>query len=207
VGDGGSSQKTLVWIAGPPAVGKMTVGVELSGLTGFPLFHNHVSIDAVLPVFKYGAPEFNRLVGRFRDHMFEEAAKSELPGLIFTMVWAFDLPSDRRFVERQKAVFEEHGGRVVFIELYADMETRLARRGTERRLTAKPWQRDTEASRLRMLEMEENYQLDSKGEFPFTPFLRIDNTHTLPSSVAEQIASHFGLAPTLTDSSTVGSAT
>jgi len=207
VGDGGSSPKTLVWIAGPPAVGKMTVGLELSRLTGFPLFHNHVSIDAVLPVFEYGSPEFNRLVGRFRDHMFEEAARSDLLGLIFTMVWAFDLPSDRRFVERQKVLFEEHGGRVVFVELRADLETRLARRETERRLAAKPWQRDTEASRLRMLEMEESYQLDSKGEFPFSSFLRIDNTHASPSSVAKQVADHFGLLRTSSDLSTVRSAT
>ena len=37
--------------AGPPAVGKMAVGLELSALTGFKLFHNHASIDAALSVF------------------------------------------------------------------------------------------------------------------------------------------------------------
>jgi len=38
--------KTLVFIVGPPAVGKMTVGRELSSLTGFPFFHNHLTIEA-----------------------------------------------------------------------------------------------------------------------------------------------------------------
>ncbi len=33
-------ERTLVFIVGPPAVGKMTVGMEVSALTGIPLFHN-----------------------------------------------------------------------------------------------------------------------------------------------------------------------
>ena len=48
--------QTLVVIVGPPAVGKMAVGTELSALTGLPLFHNHLSIEAVLPVFDFGSP-------------------------------------------------------------------------------------------------------------------------------------------------------
>ena len=84
---------TLVVIFGPPAVGKMAVGAELSALTGFPLFHNHLSIEAVLPVFEFGTPAFGRLVGEFRERVFVEVAESDLPGLIFTYVWAFDDPS------------------------------------------------------------------------------------------------------------------
>lgn len=71
---------TLVFIIGPPAVGKMTVGLELSALTGIPLFHNHHSIEAVLPVFDFGTEPFNRLVSGFRDRMFIEVAESEFPG-------------------------------------------------------------------------------------------------------------------------------
>ena len=197
-----SPTKTLVWICGPPAVGKMTVGSELSRITGFPLFHNHVSIDAVLPVFGYGSPPFNRLVARFRDDVLEEAAKSDLPGLIFTMVWAFDLVSDRRFVEKQKDVFESHGGRVVFVELRADLETRIARGASELRLSAKPFLRDVDAARTRMVEMEQTFQLDSQGAFPFSDHLRIDNTHLTARTVAEQIVHHFGLAGVLDEPGT-----
>lgn len=92
-------QKTLVFIIGPPAVGKMTVGQELSRLTGLPLFHNHLSIEAVLPVFGFGDPAFNGLVTRLRKDVIEEVARSELPGVIFTYVWAFDAPADREYVE------------------------------------------------------------------------------------------------------------
>lgn len=193
-------RKTLVWICGPPAVGKMTVGRELSDITGFPLFHNHLSIEAVLPVFEYGSPPFNRIVAQLRDSMFLEAAKSELPGLIYTMVWAFDHPSDLRFVERQKAVFEAHGGRAVFVELVADLQTRLARNASEPRVSSKPSKRDVEASRQRVLEADQAYQLDSTGAFPFPEYLRIDNTHLAPRAAAEQISAHFGLVQPSQDS-------
>ena len=76
-----SRPKTLVFLTGPPAVGKMTVGRELSRLTGFPLFHNHMSIEAVLPVFGFGEPAFNRLVTHLREGVIREAAESDLPGL------------------------------------------------------------------------------------------------------------------------------
>jgi hypothetical protein len=194
-------RKTLVWICGPPAVGKMTVGIELSGITGFPLFHNHLSIEAVLPVFRYGSPPFNRIVAQFRDSVFVEAARSELPGLIYTMVWAFDHPGDLKFVEKQKGIFESHGGKVVFVELTADLETRLTRNASEPRMSAKPSKQDVEASRQRLLENDEAYQLDSRGTFPFPDYLRIDNTHLAPRAVAERIAVHFGIPSVHADAS------
>ncbi len=42
---------------GPPAVGKMTKGQELEKLSGYKLFHNHVTIEMVVPFFSYGTPE------------------------------------------------------------------------------------------------------------------------------------------------------
>jgi len=194
-------KKALVWICGPPAVGKMTVGIELSEITGFPLFHNHLSIEAVLPVFRYGSPPFNRIVAQFRDSVFVEAARSDLRGLIYTMVWAFDHPGDFEFVQEQKAIFESHGGRVVFVELTADLETRLSRNASEPRMSAKPSKQDVEASRRRLLEHGEAYQLDSRGAFPFPDYLRIDNTQLAPRDVAERIAVHFGLPSVPADAS------
>jgi len=89
----------FVVLFGPPAVGKMSVGYELSRLTGLRLFHNHMTIDLVLPFFDFGHPSFQRLVGEFRRRVFEEVAASDLPGLIFTFVWALDLKADRKFID------------------------------------------------------------------------------------------------------------
>jgi hypothetical protein len=185
--------QTLVFLVGPPAVGKMTVGQALQEITGLRLFHNHLSIDAVLPIFPFGSEPFRRLVCEFRVRVFEEVAESELPGLIFTYVWAFDDPRDLQFVEKMKHIFESRGARAVFVELWADLETRLQRNATEPRRTEKPSKRNVEESRARLLELEALYRMNSNGDFPFPDHLRIDNTLLEPAEVAARIAGHFSL--------------
>lgn len=81
-------------IFGPQAVGKMTVGQDLAKLTDLKIFHNHITIDLVSPFFDYSTKEAKRLVSLFRNEIFEEVSKSDLYGMIFTYVWAFDLQSD-----------------------------------------------------------------------------------------------------------------
>ena len=56
----------LVVLFGPPAVGKMTVGHELCRLTGYRLFHNHLTIEPFLGIFEFGSPSFARLSSEFR---------------------------------------------------------------------------------------------------------------------------------------------
>jgi hypothetical protein len=48
--------KTLIFIIGPQAVGKMTVGHELSRMTGFKFMHNHQTIDLLLPFLILARP-------------------------------------------------------------------------------------------------------------------------------------------------------
>jgi shikimate kinase len=187
-------EKTLVAIVGPPAVGKMTVGLELSAITGIPLFHNHLSIEAVLPVFEYGSEPFTRLVHDFRFAVFREAAGSDLPGLIYTYVWAFDRPGDLASVDEMRALFEERGGRTVFVELQADLATRLRRNESDLRLAAKRSKQDVAASRERLLANDERYQLNSNGSFPFADHLLIDNSALSARDAAERIVQHFGLS-------------
>ena len=69
----------LVFIVGPPAVGKMTVGHDLAMRTGLKRFHNHHTIDLALRFFPFGTPPFHRLVGEFRRRIFEEVAGSTTP--------------------------------------------------------------------------------------------------------------------------------
>lgn len=188
------SAPTLVFIVGPPAVGKMTVGHALARRTGYKLFHNHHTIDLALQFFPYGTPPFHRLVGEFRRRIFEEVAASDLPGLIFTYVWAFDDPRDDAAVERNAAHFKDKGGRVVYVELEATLEERLRRNETEFRLAEKPSKRDVAASRERLLENDATYQLNSHGRFAGRDdYLHIDNTDLSAEAVADQIVARFQL--------------
>ena len=191
----GSRVPMLVVLVGPPAVGKMTVGHELATRTGLRLFHNHHTIDLVLRYFAFGTPPFQRLVGEFRQRMFEEVAASELPGLIFTYVWAFDQPTDAAAVESYVAPFRARGGRVVFVELEATQQERLRRNETPFRLAEKPFKRDLVASRERLLADDAAYQLNSHGAFDAREdYLRLNTTSLSAADVAERVISHFGLA-------------
>ncbi|NBI05872.1 AAA family ATPase [Senegalia massiliensis] len=87
----------FVVIFGPHAVGKMTVGQELSKITGLKLFHNHMTIDLVSNFFNFNTSQGKRLVNLFRKEIFEEVSKSDLYGMIFTYMWAFDEQSENRF--------------------------------------------------------------------------------------------------------------
>lgn len=186
---------TLLFIIGPPAVGKMTVGEQIEARTGLRLFHNHQSIEPVLRFFPFGSPPFTRLVDRFRHDLFEEVAASDLPGMIFTYVWAFDMPEDDQAIERFAEPFRRRSSRVLYLELHADQTERLRRNEGASRLQAKPSKRDLAASRGNLLEMDRQYQLSSAGRFDGrADYLHIDNTDLQPADVAAQATAYFGLA-------------
>lgn len=186
--------KTLVVIFGPPAVGKMAVGLELARLTGLRLFHNHMTIDLVLPFFEFGTPPFKKLVNEFRRRIFEEVANSDLTGLIFTYVWALDEPGDKRFIDDLADIFERKEGSAHFVELEAELQERLRRNETELRLAEKPSKRDLERSRRNLLRDEETYRMNTADDF-FYPdrHLKIDNTALLPEEAAGLIVERFSL--------------
>jgi hypothetical protein len=188
------SAPMLLVLVGPPAVGKMAVGHEAAARTGLRLFHNHHTIDLVLRFFDYGTPAFGRLVGEFRRRIFEEVAASDLPGLIFTYVWAFDDPRDEAAVEEYAGIFRRRGGRVMFAELEASRAERLRRNETELRLAEKPSKRDVARSRRALLEADARYRLGSGGAFDGRPdWLRLDTTALTAAEAAERIVAHFGL--------------
>lgn len=135
---------TFVLLFGPQAVGKMTVGEELAALTGFRLFHNHMTIEPLYAIFG-DARETWRLSNAFRRAIFEAAAESlHLSGLIFTYVWAFDLADDWRYVKEVTRIFESKGWDTVWVELEASLETRMMRNRTPHRLEVKPTKRNLE---------------------------------------------------------------
>ena len=128
----------FVILFGPLAVGKMTVGQELEKITGLKLFHNHMTIELVLPFFKMYSPSYNKLLNSFRIQLFEEIAKSKLKGIIFTYVWELDQKRDGDFVDKIVKIFKNKNASVYYVELEADQEERLKRNRSSNRLKHKP---------------------------------------------------------------------
>ncbi|MBI3619001.1 AAA family ATPase [Candidatus Peregrinibacteria bacterium] len=109
----------LVFLYGPPAVGKLTVAKELSKLTGFKIFHNHLTVDLIETFFEWGSTMFDLFITKYRLELLEAAAEHSKRGLIFTYVFA-DSRYDHSFVESVVKKIEKHGGSVYFVQLVCD---------------------------------------------------------------------------------------
>ncbi len=181
----------LVFLIGTGAVGKMTVGQELAKLTDLRLFHNHMSIEPVLEVFG----QWNgAAIRRIRQVIFEEFAKTDQYGMIFTFMWAFDQPSDREYIQWVQSIFEPYNTEFYCVELVAPQAVRLERNRSENRLAHKPSKRDLAFSEQRILGEDAKYRLESlPGEVPFENYLRLDNSDLTPEAAARQIQAYFGL--------------
>ena len=182
----------LIFIIGPAASGKMTVGQELKGLTGYKLFYNHLSLELVNQFFDFGTPHFKKLDKKIRFDVFEEIAKSDIQGLIFTMLCAFDDSSDMDYLDEVSQVFKSK--KTSYVELHCDLEERLKRNHSTNRLKHKASKRDLEFSEKLLLQHEKDFRMNSlEGEYEEKNILKINNTSLSARMVAEQILTHFNL--------------
>ena len=184
----------LVMIVGPQAVGKMTVGQELSKITNLKLLHNHMTIELLTKIFDYSKESFKKLNLNIRTQIFEEFSKSNEYGLIFTSCFAFDSEEEKQIIEGWMNIFKEKGGECYFIELETTLEERLRRNKTENRLLNNPSKRDLEWSENDILKTIEKYRMNSyEGEIKYENYLKIDNTKLSAEETAKIIKEKFDL--------------
>ena len=179
----------LVIILGPQAVGKMTVGQELAEITGLKLLYNHMTIELILNFFDvFTSEEGRRLNTLFKQEIFEAVAKSDLPGLIHTVMINFDSPASHEYVNSLIQLFESHNAKICVVELCADFDVRLERNKTENRLLHKPSKRDLQKSEEIFIKVESENRVNSfDGETPFKNYYKIDNTNLPPKETALKI--------------------
>lgn len=181
----------LVFLIGNAAVGKMTVGQELMKITDLRLFHNHMTIEPVIEIFGY---HDRNVISKLRHVIFEEFARSDCYGMIFTYMWAFDHQSNWDYIEYVKDIFKPYGTEFYYAELVASKEIRLQRNETENRLKNKASKRNIEESRQRLINDDSRCRLESyDGEIKFENYIKIDNSYLAPDEVARMIKDRFGL--------------
>jgi len=163
---------------GMPATGKLTVGRELASLTGYKLFHNHLVVDALLPVFEFGSEPFVALREEMWLSVFLHAGASGLPGLIFT----FNPESTVQpgFIGATVDVVEKGGGAVDFVELVCPLAVLKARLDSESR-----------RAHRKLTSQELFERLHAEGVFDDSrmpePRVRVDTSLYTPAEAAAEI--------------------
>jgi hypothetical protein len=168
----------LLVLYGPPAAGKLTVAREVAALTGWRLFHNHLTVNLALAVFDFGTPGFIALREQIWFATFRRALADRVPGLIFTFSPENSVP--QRFIDELFAEITAAGGEVIPVELTAS-ETEI-----ERRLA-----NDSRVENGKLTDVALYRRLREAGAFRTpvipAPRLRIDTGSLAPATAAGQI--------------------
>jgi len=182
----------VIFIFGPQAVGKMTIGEELSKRLEIPLLFNHMTLDILTPFLGWSADTF-RISQQIRCEILEAVANNPLhDGMILTFAFYFDAQSDWDIFDRYRGIFESRGIDVCLIELEADFEERLRRNVTENRLNKKPSKRDLAYSDQELKTSNEQHRLNSDpGEIDHPNYFRLDVTDLTVTEAADAIMERF----------------
>ena len=174
----------LIFLYGLPGTGKLTVARELGTLTGWSVFHNHLTVDLLLAVFPFASPEFVELREQIWLSVIEAAAAKRTPGLIFT----FNPENSVRqtFIDEVQAAIAKHHGNIDFVEILCDQQVLEARLDTPNRRAMK-----------KLLSVELFRELRGQGVFDSprmpAPQLRVDTTRQSPFQSAAGIIKALGL--------------
>ena len=170
----------LIFLHGLPGVGKLTVARELSTLTGFRVFHNHLTVDLVSSFFPFGSEPFVILREQVWLAAFSEAARNEV-----SFIFTFNPERTVRegFIQETIDVVEAAGGRVAFVELTCAVEELERRIGDPSR---------KEFGKL--ISVEQYRSLKDAGAFHFPKLpdgMSVDISHRLPADTAQLISAHI----------------
>ena len=176
-----------VFIIGAPASGKMTIGQELSKLTGATLFFNHQPIDFALEIYQDFTEEMWEFVRGINFSFLGTSARNHR-SVILTGVIDFSNQYNLMYLKEIQNLLDDYHQEILFVKLETSLEERMRRNRTENRLKHKPLKRHIEVSEREILETTETLQLNSQ----FQPnelhhYFKINNTNLSAEEVAKQI--------------------
>jgi len=172
----------LIFIYGPPAVGKLTVAKELSKITGYKIFHNHLTQDLAREIY----PEFSEkrfgLVNKIRLDIFDYAAKNNTD-MIFTFVYSNDC-GNKEFIKDAVDKIINNGGNIYFVQLTAEKDVLLNRVEDDSR---KEFHKINDKQKLSKILDNNNFS----DPVEYDGVLKIDTTELDAISLAKKITKYF----------------
>lgn len=174
---------TLVFLFGPAASGKLTTARAVAARTGYPVFHNHLTVDLLTTVFEFGSEPFVRLREQIWLAVVSDAVRVGR-SLVFTFAPERTVPAG--FADRVRTTVEALGGRVASVEL------RVGEAEQERRITAedrREFRKLSDLETLRALRRRADPVEQPSAD------LVIDTDASTADESATAIVRHFSLLP------------
>lgn len=179
----------LIYIYGPPAVGKLTVAKELSRRSGYKLYDNHSIMTPLGELFSYTDPRLNKIRSelgeRLRLDIFAAAAEANIN---FITTSARAGTKDFKFFREVVDAVTKNGGSVYFVQLTASKRALHDRVEDESRRGIKADTRE----RLNQILTSNPEIFDT---FPDVEHLTIDTEKVSWEDAANQIISYHGIIP------------
>jgi AAA+ superfamily predicted ATPase len=173
----------VIFMYGPPAVGKLTVAEIVSKKTNIPLFHNHISRDLVKDIYGDKLGEHYDLVDKIRTDVLSYCATNNTD-LIFTFVYGGS--EDDQVLKSYIDTIELNGGEIKFVELTANREDLLNRVDNESRKRFKKL-----LDRKVLKDLTETMDIYT---IPFVDSLRINTSELSPDESATSIVEELNLS-------------
>lgn len=174
----------LIFIYGPPAAGKHTVGKQLAELTGYKFFYNHLTVDVVRSIFDDNDERRRDLLDNLRLTVIKTAVSYDI-NIIFTLAYTADPLSDE-FVRDIITAVTSQGGSIHFVRLNPPDATLFERIGNEsRRLLNKPT--DPEHLRHKLATQKLRVTID------YPSIIILDTSQLSPLESAHRIIEAFKL--------------
>lgn len=173
----------LVFIYGPPASGKLTVAKELAKITGFRLFHNHLTFDLIESIFGFEHKRFWQYNRKLRYQILRLVAKEKI-NLILT--YCFAKGEDENKIKKMMNIIKNVGGKVYFVQLCCEKETLRKRVKASSR---KKYGKVKTVKRLDVILKKQRFF----HPVPYKPNFFIDNTEISPKRAALMIKKRYKL--------------
>lgn len=173
----------LIFIYGPPAVGKLTIARELAKITPYKVFHNHIAQDYIESIIDFHDPQFFYYIEQLMLYGITIAAKEDTP-IIFT--YCYDYKQDNSFVKKVMKIVKKYYGTVYFVQVTCS-DKQLFKRVTS--LSRKKYGKIKSVKTLKTLFNKWNLN----HAISFVKQLHINNTYLKPKKAAERIKQYYHL--------------
>lgn len=175
----------IVYIYWPPAVWKLTTAKELSKITWYKIFHNHLSHDLVSSILNYEDNKeiFFPLI-KDMNLFFLSKIPNNIKWLILTN--CYEENKDENYIKSLKKILKTNWWDIKYVRLICDKNNLLDRvENLDRKKTTKLKDRN----KLEILLKENNYVNNIKN----SNTLVIDNSNISPEEVAFNIKTYYNI--------------